>query len=81
MAAALATSVDGLAAGVTFALVIDRILPLLTAIAIITFFMVWLGLRLGHAAGSRLGRIVQTLGGCTLILIGTKILVEHLAAG
>ena len=81
VAAALATSVDGLAAGVTFALVIDRILPLLAAIAIVTFFLVWLGLRLGHAAGSRLGRIVQTLGGCTLILIGTKILVEHLAAG
>lgn len=77
---AMGTSVDGLAAGVTFALVMDRILPLLAAIAIVTFLMVWAGLRLGHAAGSRLGRIVQRLGGLGLILVGTKILFEHLMA-
>lgn len=77
---ALGTSVDGLAVGVTFALVMDRILPLLVAIAVVTFLMVWIGLRLGHLAGSRLGRIVQTLGGLGLILIGTKILFEHLIA-
>jgi len=79
--AALATSIDGLAAGVTFALVMDRILPLLAAIAIVTFLMVWIGLRLGHAAGSRLGRIVQTLGGLGLMAVGTNILLTHLAAG
>jgi len=77
---ALGTSVDGLAVGVTFALVMDRILPLLVAIAVVTFLMVWLGLRLGHAAGSRFGRIVQTLGGIGLMGIGTKILFEHLMA-
>lgn len=79
-AMALGTSVDGLAVGVTFALVLDRILPLLVAIAVVTFLMVWIGLRLGHLAGSRLGRIVQTLGGLGLILVGTKILFEHLMA-
>ncbi len=77
---ALGTSVDGLAAGVTFALVMDRILPLLVTITIVTFLMVFLGLRLGHAAGSRLGRIVQRLGGLGLMAIGTKILFEHLMA-
>jgi len=80
-ALAVGTSLDGLAAGMTFALVMDRILPLLAAIGLVTFVLVWLGLRIGHLAGSRLGRAVQTLGGLTLVAVGTSILLEHLAGG
>jgi putative Mn2+ efflux pump MntP len=80
-AVACGTSLDGLAAGMTFALVVERILPLLAAIAVVTFLLVWLGLRVGHIAGSRLGRVVQVLGGLTLVAVGSNILLEHLSAG
>lgn len=79
-AVALGTSVDGMAVGVTLALVMERILPTVAAIAAVTFAMTWLGLRIGHSAGSRIGRAVETLGGIALFAIGTKILLEHLAA-
>lgn len=78
--AAMGTSVDGLAVGVTLALVMEHILPVLAVIALVTFTMVWIGLRIGHAAGIRIGRAVQTLGGIGLIAIGTKILLEHVLA-
>jgi manganese efflux pump family protein len=77
---AMGTSVDGLAVGVTMALVVERIVPLLATIALVTFGLVWFGLQLGYVAGNGLGRPVQVLGGLGLIGIGTKILVEHLMA-
>jgi|SRR6056297_350003 len=79
-AVALGTSVDAMAVGVTLALVTDRILPTIAAIAAVTFAMTWIGLRLGHVAGTKIGRFVETLGGFALIAIGTKILIQHLAA-
>jgi manganese efflux pump family protein len=81
VAVALGTSIDGAAVGVTLALVSERIVPMLAAIATVTFGMAWIGLRIGHGVGMRVGRIVEILGGIGLIAIGTKILVEHLLAG
>jgi len=77
---ALATSIDAVAVGLTLALVLEQILPALAVIAAVTFIMTWAGLRLGRSASFRLGRVVETLGGLTLIAIGTKILAEHLLA-
>lgn len=80
-AAAFGSSVDGFAVGMTFALMTERIVPMLLAVVAVTFAMAWVGLRLGHVAGSRLGAVVQALGGLGLIAIGTKILLEHLVIG
>lgn len=77
---ALATSIDAAAVGMTLALVLEQILPALAVIAAVTFIMTWTGLRLGRTAGFRLGKVVETLGGLTLIAIGFKILAEHLLA-
>jgi putative Mn2+ efflux pump MntP len=80
LAVALGTSADAATVGVTLALVMDEILPVLTAIGAVTFAMAWVGLRLGRIAGAGLGRLVERAGGVLLIGIGVKILVEHLTA-
>ena len=75
---AVATSIDALAMGVTLAFLQVSILPAVTFIGVVTFslsaFGVWLGGRLGGS--SRFN--AELWGGVILILIGTKILLEHL---
>lgn len=75
---AVATSIDALAVGVTLAFLQVSILPAVTFIGVVTFllsaFGVWLGGRMGGS-----GRFNAELwGGVILILIGSKILLEHL---
>ena len=75
---ALATSIDALAVGITFAFLQVRIVPAISFIGIITFLLSMLGVRIGNAFGSRYKAKAELLGGMILICLGTKILLEHL---
>lgn len=73
----LATSIDALAVGVTFAFLKVSILPAIATIGITTFAISFVGVALGHRVGSRFRKGAEFVGGVVLILIGTKILLEH----
>ena len=76
---AVATSIDALAVGITFALLpAVPLLPAVSLIGIITFFLSALGLRLGNLFGLKYRSGAELAGGIILILIGLKILLEHL---
>ena len=77
LALALATSIDALAAGVTFAFLDVPVLPAAGTIAGVTFLVSALGVRLGGRFGARLEDKARMLGGGLLILLGGKILLEH----
>ena len=74
----IATSVDALAVGVSFAFLDVNITRAALVIGVITAALSLVGVRLGHHAGKRLGAWAELLGGLVLIGIGVKILVEHL---
>ena len=76
---AIATSIDALAVGISLAMAGN--VNIYTAIALIgafTFFMSGLGVQLGNIFGSRFEKPAEITGGVILILLGTKILLEHL---
>lgn len=75
---AVATSIDALAAGVTFAFLQVAILPAICFIGATTFFLSALGVKIGHAFGSRYKSRAELAGGIILVLMGVKILLEHL---
>jgi len=75
---AVATSVDALAVGVTFAFLQTPILPAVLEIGAITFLLSFAGVTIGHRFGTRFKRGAEIGGGAVLILIGFKILFEHL---
>ena len=75
---AVATSIDALAVGVTFAFLEVDILPAAALIGCVTFLLSTLGVRLGSILGARYQARAEALGGLLLILTGTKILLEHL---
>ena len=75
---AVATSIDALAVGVTFAFLKVDIVPAVSFIGIITFTLSVLGVRIGNIFGTRYQAKAQLLGGVILILMGIKILLEHL---
>lgn len=75
---AVATSIDALAVGITFAFLSVRILPAIVCIGVITFLLSALGLRLGNAFGTRCKSWAELAGGMILVLLGVKILLEHL---
>lgn len=77
-ALAVATSIDALAVGVTFAFLQVRILPAVSLIGIITFFLSMAGVKAGNAFGSRCRCKAQFAGGLILVFMGVKILAEHL---
>lgn len=75
---AIATSIDALAVGVTFAfLQMDIVFPVLF-IGVTTFVLSFAGVAIGHQFGSRWEKPSTIAGGVVLILIGCKILLEHL---
>ena len=78
---AVATSIDALATGVTFAFAQVRLALGIALIGGITFLMCAAGVLLGRAAGEKLGKRASITGGIVLILIGVKYLVEHLVGG
>ena len=76
---AIATSIDALAVGITFALLPDVNVPLAVClIGITTFLCSAAGLRVGNLFGLRYKAKAELAGGIILILIGLKILLEHL---
>jgi manganese efflux pump family protein len=78
----LATSIDALIVGVSFAFLetpdIPAILIPVIIIGSVTFIMSMLGILFGKKAGAKLGKRMEMLGGIILIGIGLKILTEHL---
>lgn len=74
----IATSIDALAVGVTFATMAVSVLFASAIIGIITFFICLLGVYLGSWCGNLLGNKAEIIGGLVLIGIGIKILIEHL---
>ena len=78
LAMAVATSIDALAVGITFAFLEVEVLPAVCFIGIITFLLSALGVKLGSLCGTRFQAKAEALGGIILILLGVKILLEHL---
>lgn len=75
---ALATSIDALAAGISLAIQHANILPCAVVIGGITAVMCFIGVMIGHRVGCMFQRRAELIGGIVLILIGFKILLEHL---
>ncbi|MDD3141438.1 MAG: manganese efflux pump MntP family protein [Lachnospiraceae bacterium] len=75
---AIATSIDALAVGVTFAFLKVQIIPAVSFIGIVTFVLSLIGVRMGNVFGTRYKSKAEWVGGLILILMGFKILVEHL---
>ena len=75
---AIATSIDALAVGVTFAFLEVKILPAAAMIGVTTFLLSAAGIRIGNVFGTRYKAKAERLGGAILILLGLKILLEHL---
>lgn len=74
---AVATSIDALAIGVTFAFFKVAIIPAIITIGITTFLFSVAGLKIGHIFGCKYKSHAELFGGIILILIGLKILLEH----
>ncbi|MCI7600149.1 MAG: manganese efflux pump MntP family protein [Megasphaera sp.] len=75
---AIATSIDALAVGVTFAFMDIDLLPSITLIGITTFLFSAAGVKVGSLFGTRYKSKAERIGGIVLILIGLKILLEGL---
>lgn len=75
---AVATSIDALAVGVTFAFLQVDIVPAVSFIGIITFAISVAGVKIGNIFGSKYKSKAEFAGGIILILMGAKILIEHL---
>lgn len=76
---AVATSIDALAVGITFALLPDvNIGMAVTFIGVITFALSCVGIKIGNIFGTKFKSKAEIAGGVILILMGLKILLEHL---
>lgn len=73
----IATSIDALAIGVSFAFLNIDILPICLSIGIITFLVCFIGVIIGKKVGTVFKSYAQIVGGIILILIGLNILNEH----
>ncbi len=73
----IATSIDALAIGVSFAFLSINIIPICLAIGIITFSMCFMGVLIGRKIGNVFKSYAQIVGGLILILIGINIFNEH----
>ena len=74
----IATSIDALAVGITFAFFKVSILSAISIIGIITFILCVIGVKIGNVFGEKYKSKAEIIGGIILILIGFKILIEHL---
>lgn len=76
---AIATSIDALASGIAFAVIPNvNIWLAISLIGVITFSLSAIGVKVGAVFGARFKKYAELFGGIVLILIGTKILLEHL---
>ena len=78
MMLSVATSLDAMAVGLTFAFMPINVWEASTMIGVITFGISLIGIYLGKFMGQFVGKYADILGGGVLILIGTKILLQHL---
>lgn len=75
---AVATSIDALAIRITFAFLKVNIIPAVCFIGIVTFIISFAGVKIGNVFGARYKNKAEIVGGIILILLGLKILLEHL---
>ena len=75
---AVATSIDALAVGVTYAFLQVDIVPAVTFIGVITLTLSIIGVKIGNVFGTKYKSKAEITGGVILILMGIKILLEHL---
>ena len=75
---AVATSIDALAVGVSFAFLKVRIVPAISLIGVTTCILSAIGVKAGGFCGMKWKKRAELAGGVILILIGLKILIEHL---
>lgn len=75
---AIATSIDALAVGISLAMVSANIYVSVIFIGVVTFLLSGLGVKLGSVFGARYKSKAEFAGGVILILLGIKILLEHL---
>lgn len=75
---AIATSIDALAMGISFAALSVNIVAAASFIGVITFVLTVAGVAVGHFFGARYEKPATIVGGVVLILIGLKVLLEHL---
>lgn len=75
---AVATSIDALAVGITYAFLQVRIVPAVSLIGIITLVLSITGVKIGNVFGLKYKTRAEIFGGVILILMGLKILLEHL---
>ena len=74
---AIATSIDALAVGVSFAFLHVDLWMSVAVIGITTFILSALGIKIGNVFGNRYKSKAEFTGGVVLVLMGVKILVEH----
>ena len=75
---AVATSIDALAIGITFAFLKVNIISAVCFIGIVTFIISFAGVKIGNVFGARYKNKAEIVGGVILIFLGLKILLEHL---
>ena len=75
---AIATSIDALAVGITFAFLDVNIILAVCLIGSITFVLSFIGVKVGNVFGMRYKSKAEFVGGAVLILLGIKILLDHL---
>lgn len=74
----LATSIDALAVGVTFAFLDVKILPAVLIIGVTTFIFSFAGVKIGNVFGAKFKSKAELAGGIILIAMGLKIFLEHI---
>ncbi len=77
----LATSIDALAVGFSFATLLEKILIAVFIIGSVTFIASMLGILLGKKTGPKINKYAEIIGGLILFGIGAKIMIEHLLNG
>lgn len=75
---AIATSIDALAVGISLAMTGDYIVQSAVMIGVVTFLISAAGVKMGSLVGDRFGSRAELVGGVILILIGLRILLDHL---
>ena len=74
----VATSIDALAIGITLSLVAASIVTAVTVIGLVTFVLSYLGVMIGKRFGHIFENKIEAFGGIMLIILGVKILLEHM---
>ena len=75
---AIATSIDALVVGITFAFLKTNIFKAIIIIGLITFFLSIGGMKMGNKLGAKYESKAEFVGGAILVILGFKILIEHL---